>query len=749
MVCVGVMSALVVQRRLEAATPEQVESAIKRGAGYLQNARNAQGNWEVVAQKEAVEGTADVKKDQWGGLSAIATYALLAAGESPQDARMAKSIEFLKKADITGAYALGLRCQVWPLISHTPDVKAVVYRDAMLLQQSLKRKDEANGFYNYYPSGPGGRYDHSVSQYGVLGMWGCAQTNLEISDDYWKLIDERWRAHQSADGSWAYDFSREDPRPGTITMTAAGVATLFITQDYLYRNAGINCTGNIVNPNIEAGLKWVSEHIADVYKSDRRFYGLYGIERIGVASGYKYFGNVDWYAEGAEFLVENQGGDGSWGGNIPDTAFGLLFLVRGRAPVLMNKLDYTIDTRGDKPKPATWNQRPRDVANLAHWVSKQSERFLNWQIVNLSVPASELHDAPILFISGSGALGFTPAEQAKLKQFIEEGGIILGHADCANAAFTASFRRLGQAMFPYEFRKLPTSHVIFANQQFKLKNPNAVPLLGLSNGAREMMLLLSNGDPGRFWQTQTVGGKEELHQIAANIFLYAVDKQNLRNKGDTYLVHEDSRVQVKRSLNVARLMYAGNWDPEPGGWRRFATVMHNDYATDLKTQTIKLGTGALNQTFPVAHITGTTAFRFDAASRTELQKYIEGGGTLVLDAAGGANEFSISATAELTKMFPGTRLALIKLDNPLYAAAGAKLTDVAYRPYAIKTFGRLKLPRLQGLEINGRLAVILSSEDLSVGLVGMPIDGIVGYEPKSAAKIMACAILSAANKPSK
>jgi hypothetical protein len=33
------------------------------------------------------------------------------------------------------------------------------------------------------------------------------------------------------------------------------------------------------------------------------------------------------------------------------------------------------------------------------------------------------------------------------------------------------------------------------------------------------------------------------------------------------------------------------------------------------------------------------------------------------------------------------------------------------------------------MEIGNRLAVIFSGEDLSVGLVGQPVDGIVGYMP--------------------
>jgi hypothetical protein len=34
------------------------------------------------------------------------------------------------------------------------------------------------------------------------------------------------------------------------------------------------------------------------------------------------------------------------------------------------------------------------------------------------------------------------------------------------------------------------------------------------------------------------------------------------------------------------------------------------------------------------------------------------------------------------------------------------------------------------MEISNRLTVIFSGEDLSVGLVGQPVDGIVGYVPQ-------------------
>src|SRR5262249_10184258 len=150
------------------------------------------------------------------------------------------------------------------------------------------------------------------------------------------------------------------------------------------------------------------------------------------------FGNVDWYHVGVDYLVKNQNDDGSWGAQddhsnpkkIPDTCFGLMFLIRGRAPVAFNKLDYNVTGPGDRQLPPTWNQRPRDIANATRWIGKQMERDLNWQIVNLQADVADLHDAPILWISGKETLNFTAAEEAKLKQFVEQGGLIVGHADC-------------------------------------------------------------------------------------------------------------------------------------------------------------------------------------------------------------------------------------------------------------------------------------------------------------------------------
>ena len=91
----------------------------------------------------------------------------------------------------------------------------------------------------------------------------------------------------------------------------------------------------------------------------------------------------------------------------------------------MNKLNYDPGASADSKSGVNWNQRPRDASQVTKFIGVQIERKLNWQIVNLQAPVDELHDAPILYISGNKPLTFDQAEKEKLRAYIEEirGGI--------------------------------------------------------------------------------------------------------------------------------------------------------------------------------------------------------------------------------------------------------------------------------------------------------------------------------------
>ncbi|HTL29409.1 MAG TPA: DUF4159 domain-containing protein [Tepidisphaeraceae bacterium] len=728
-----------------AASAADVDQALQKAKDFLYS-QQKNGTWEQVParQSSAERMDNDTGGDQWGGLTAVCTYALLASGESPQEPKLKPAIDFLKKADIIGVYALGMRAQVWLFLPPSVETKSLAKRDFQKLMEIMKKDPRDRGLYGYTVSSK--PTSMSRTQYGLLGTWACAQMGIEVPAGYWKTVEDAWIKRQDGSGGWRYQEGHfpgtSDPWPFTPHMTAAGVASLYITQDYLHSAA--TCSGNPTNPAIDKGMAWLVGNFDKVasdekYSRDYPYSTLYAIERVGVASGFKYFGNIHWYQKGTDYLIRTQRKNGSWYGgksfipDLADTSNGMLFLSRGRAPVVINKLQYTLEG-----KDGNWNQRPRDVANVTRWVGKSIERDLNWQITNLDAASNDLNDAPILYISGNQQLSFTPEQKAKLKLFCEQGGLIFGHSDCSTTAFTSSFRKLMSEIFPYEMRELPKDHIIYTGQQFpREKWRMKPPVLGLSNGVRELALLISQNDFGKSWQ-QNSPGPEEPWQMMANVTSYVSEKQGFRRKGESYLVMPDAKIKADKTIKIARLSYSGVWDPEPGGWRRLGAILHNTKKIDLQIEPAKLGDDLKDA--KLAHLTGTSAIQITDDQRAALKKWIDAGGTLVIDAAGGSTDFAKAIEAELDKLYPGG-LKPIAPEHALFTAGGEKAPTITYRPFAQRTVGTTKSPRLQGIEQNGRLAIIYSREDLSAALVGESMDGIIGYTPDTATALMTRIIL--------
>ena len=522
-------------------------------------------------------------------------------------------------------------------------------------------------------------------------------------------------------------------------MTAVGVATLFIAGDEL-QNANRN-------PAIDRGLQWLTSNFAGVATNEKSaraypYATLYAIERIGVASGLKYFGSVDWFDKGADFLLKQQRADGGFTTEFPgvkasSTCFALLFLSRGAAPILMNKLDYSATMEG---RECHWNQHPRDVANLARWVGKQVERDLNWQVLTLDSPLEDLLEAQILYFSGNQRIPFKPEQQPKLKSFLGQGGMIVANADGGSANFAASFKSLGKKLFPaYDVAPLPESHPIYTAEQFHRTDWKHKPqVLSLGNGVREFMVLLADSDPARAWQSSTA--REELFQLPANIFLYANDKQNLRRRGESYVVTADENIKATRTIKLARLQCNGNSDPEPAGWRRLAAILHNTSKIDLQIEPVDAAHLAGQK---LAHLTGTKPTTFTPENRESIKSFLTNGGTLLIDAAGGSTAFAASIESELAQIIPDAKQQLLAQplppDHPIYADT----KTINYRNFARTKLGLLKTGQLRGITINNRLAVIYSKEDLGAGLVGQSIDGIIGYDPPTATALMTNMILFA------
>lgn len=702
-----------------------VAASIKRAQKFLFSKQGPNGDWGVF----------NLGKDRTytDGPTALAVYALLASGVSAADPRIVKSLDWMAtvKTDLT--YSLGLRCNVWYLAN-----KETHNRYVRQLRQDVKLLlyGSHSGGYDYHstPSqSGGGRTDNSNSQYGVLGAWAAALAGEEIPSGYWKLVLAHWNKCQGQDGGWGYSGRGAS----TATMTAGGIATLFVCFDNLFYSKFTRCKVDFDLKQLDKGLEWMNQNFTKVINASDKdailghgdsYYFLYGMERVGLACGYKYFGTADWYKLGAQRMLAQQRGNGSWAGQrgeIVSTAFATLFLARGQHAIAMNKLEFDGD----------WNNRPRDLAQLTRWISGAFERTLNWQVINLKVPVEQWHDAPILYLSASDAPKFTDKHLKMLKRYIDQGGTILSATECRGGGFQKGIREVYKKILPdYPLTPMPSDHAIYTTQ-FKLKgNP---PLFMIHNGIRPLVLH-SDVDLPKSWQVRNTAFGKDYFEIAANALMYVTDMGQLRNRGVSHWPERPTR-KPGDTVKIARVSYKGNWNPEPAAFERFGMLMTQRTGLKMETEAVPIESlGDCDAS--IACLTGTEAVKLSEAQKLAIKQYVEKGGLLFVDAAGGSRDFGDSIEPDIARTFGSRFIRRLSSECPFYKLKGNEIKSVSYRRKARLERGLKHAPDMRGIETEGRLGVLFSRQDVTGGLLGIPMYDCAGYTPESSYEIMRNAV---------
>ncbi|MCK4600950.1 MAG: DUF4159 domain-containing protein, partial [Phycisphaerae bacterium] len=588
-------------------------------------------------------------------------------------------------------------------------------------------------------------------------------------------------------------------------------------------------------------------------------------ERAALASGYKYFGGLDWYKEGADRLLSRQAPDGSWIGteggvaNVgkpghvqAHTAFALLFLIRGRQPLIFNKLQFTGD----------WNNRSRDLAAASTWLSKTYEHSVNWQIVKLGMPLDEWRDAPILYISAKDRVSFAPIEVAKLREYVNQGGTIVSVAEAGGAGFNPSIRAFYQQAFPrYSLEACGEGHRLY-NYPNDL-DPAKVNIFEVSNGVRPLAIHVES-DLSLAWQKRDFVRDRWAFEALANITLYSVEnlldlprrRVNLWPGGQSsafasgggggaicdmiyleiggsispieasaagqqrqgpdgniitipqpdapgrtivyceptnqYISVENHRLgqtlpapngqqflakapeaaapaapavvqpspSGRTDLTVIRLKNAddtANCNPEPLAWQRFTVLLNDRTGTGVAVvgpvDITDLNNQAATHSAKLAVMTGTEAFTLSDDEQQAIKTFIDGGGTLFIDAAGGpkvttgfgkVDGFADSVETAIESMYGRrTRLTDIPRSSPLFQLTGHEIKSVSYRVRTAERLGTNQ-PRLQAMHLPDRdSAIIFSKWDVTTGLVGFNSGAFEGYTPASAYAIMRNIVLTA------
>jgi hypothetical protein len=737
-------------------TREEVERAIKDGLSFLKSKQNADGSWN------------DVDPQSHGGTTALVTLALLTAGEKPDGPAVSKALEYLRRfraEDLGRVYSVALQTMAFsaalPLGRDKDKDLVRITANVYWLERAQVKPGDGRGWagswtYDAEKRTPG---DNSNSQYALLALNAASEVGVKVDAETWVLARRYWEQAQRGDGGFAYQ--PDAPNPATASMTCAGVSSLIISglkryqgQETIVGERIHDCGKGGANLHVEAGIDWLATHFHVGQNFPRsngqwKYYYLYGLERTGRLAGVRFFGDHDWYREGAEMFVHDQKAFGPWIGSdayesdpVLATSFALLFLAKGRTPVVINKVRHG---PGED-----WDNDHDDVRNLVDLVGRDWKHLLTWQTVDPEVAEVEdMLQAPIAFMNGHRAPHLTAEARRTLREYVEQGGFLFAEACCGEPEFDRGFRALMREMFPeeeYKLHPLPREHPVW-RARFDL-SPDVHPLWGIEHGCRTVVIY-SPADLSCFWNQMEAQPSNvavvKASKVGQNVVDYATGREL---PADKLTVREVKNFKVEATarrgaLYIAKLKHGGDWNVAPLAIPSLTTMLKERRGFDVVVNHKEILARDPNLIhYPLLYIHGRAGLSFAPEDMAALRRHLEpGGGVIFADAACGSPAFDASFRKFVAELLPNNPLVPIPRDDELYTdKVGFSLADVQYTKAA---GGGKGLPQLEGVKVDGHWAVIYSKYDIGCALERQQGLDCKGYAHESALRIAANIVIYA------
>lgn len=767
-------------------TSAEVENSIKRAKQFLVSKQSGDGSWsaDFAAPRYYVV-----------GVTSLATLALLNAGMSMEDEPIDKAVRYLrsiKEPDPDQVYEISL--MIMALVAAKDGNRDIprITQLAAKLEAAQFTAGNFNGGWGYDLKGTGGG-DNSNSQFAVLGLREAAVAGVHVDKAVWERIRRHWLAAQSGDGGWNYHMA--DRRSNTGSMTVAGIATLSILETMLRDEKDLNpdgtpncCGESKPNDALERGIGWMERNFSVGHNPGAHgtwlLYYLYGVERAGRLSGRRFFGAHDWYREGARFLIDRQSQrDGRWqegrlgtSDAIVGTSFGLLFLSKGLAPVLINKLKYgdeapvvrgrrrAADAAAAAGNSSAWNQHSNDIRNLTEHISTLDKwpKLLTWQQVEIRKVLAgggvqDLLQAPILYISGTDNPAFSDEEIELIKNYTNQGGFIFAVNNCNGAGFDLGMREMVKRMYPegeVELKLLPPDHPVY-RAEYPLEG-EGTELWGVDLGCRTVMVY-SPDDHACLWDkisffptndrpVEFTSRIIKSTKVGVNVVAYATgrepfDKLNRPEAQDV----ADAQDQIQRGfVQIAKLRHTGEWNAAPNALRNLLTALNE--AAGMVASTKQRDLTAVDQNlfkYPVLYMHGRSNFTLMAQERAQIREYLNRGNVLFADACCGSPKFDAAFRTLITELYPDKKFERIPANHELFSTdIGFDIRKVKRRsPESGNANSALDAnlyegePFLEAIEVDGRYSIIYSKYDISCALERQASVACAGYTHEDAVRI--------------
>lgn len=331
--------------KVTADSPE-VQRAIKRAIKFLES---------------------DAAVDERLGAKALVGLALLKSGADPKHPKIQNGAQSIQQKARSGeAKSLGIDIYSTGLsIIFLTTLDSSKYGPEIeILFTYLQYVQKPHGGWGYTDKETG---DTSMTQYAVLSSWEATQAGFRVPRPMIEKVADWLLRTQDPSGGFAYqgtvsETSTQVKQQGVrIGMTTAAMGSMYICSNLLgiseklverdddlpralkeargsesriALDQGGGVDARRIRTAMSQGNGWMRTNYEPDPPTSHSYYYLYALERYWsfreAAEGEK---EDKWYSDGAKYLVDTQGDDGSWSGgteglSVPNSAFSTLFLLR-------------------------------------------------------------------------------------------------------------------------------------------------------------------------------------------------------------------------------------------------------------------------------------------------------------------------------------------------------------------------------------------------------------------------------------
>ena len=235
-------------------------------------------------------------------------------------------------------------------------------------------------------------------------------------------------------------------------------------------------------------------------------------------------------------------------------------------------------------------------------------------------------------------------------------------------------------------------------------------------------------------------------RIGTNVIAYATGREPPNKLDQEELANsEGMQNQIERGfLQIAKIRHTGTWDAAPRALTNLLKALNQKAGMIASTKTPSLPASDPNlMQYPLIYMHGRSQFSLSKSEQANIRQALENGAVLFADACCGSQPFDQSFRQMIREMFPTRELKRISIDHPLFSEqTGYDVRRVRRRQMEVDDVNQpLKAqtlvvePLLEGIEIDGHLAVIYSKYDISCALEQQASVACAGYVPQDAVNL--------------